>query len=308
MKNIINYFYYMQPSKIHQGNKINYFDLYGFRYYLIKYDGNFNELKKIYNTHINLLNSGIYVHQIILNKDGQIVTIIDGSPYVMLKAKYYHEIIDYNDIINFSNIMMKKDETYKEWGSLWEEKNDYLEYQISKLGISHPILKESFNYYIALGETAIQISNMLRDGEFKYYLSHKRVNSNTTLFTFFNPLNLIIDLRVRDICEYFKDAFFKNISPNTHQKNLPFSNINNEIINYLKTTGLTKEEKLMFFARLLYPTYYFDLFEKIINGISATNEIKKVINSANDFEILLKKVYHVIKEDITNLYIEWLEI
>lgn len=305
MKNVINYFYNLVPDNIHQGIGQYYFDISGFRYYLVKYDGNFDNLKKIYDMHINLLNSRIYVHQIILNREGQITTIIDGLPYILLKAKYYKEPVSLRDIINLTSVMMNKDNIYKAWKNLWEEKNDYLEYQLSKLSTTHPILRDSFNYYIGLGETAIQICDIIAGENFKYYLSHKRIHSTSTQFDFYNPLNLIVDLRVRDICEYFKSSFFEAKEPAV--SNITKTDIENKILYYLSHNNLTAGERLMFLARMLYPTYYFDQFEAIINGLAADKQIEKIISLAGDFEDTLKKIYLFIKRYIPNLYIEWLE-
>ena len=305
MKNVINYFYNLVPDSIHQGIRQYYFDINGFRYYLVKYDGNFDNLKKTYDMHINLLNAGIYVHQIILNKDRQITTIIDGLPYILLKAKYYNQTVSLGDIINYNSIMMNKENTYKTWKNLWEEKNDYLEYQLSKLGITHPVLRDSFNYYIGLGETAIQICDIAMGENFKYYLSHKRIRNNSTQFDFYNPLNLITDLRIRDACEYFKSAFFE--TKEDASSSIVKIDIENKILHYLASNNLTRGEFIMFLARMLYPTYYFDQFEIIINGFTTDKQIEKVISLANDFEDILKKIYSFIKGYIPNLYIEWLE-
>ena len=39
-------------------------------------------------------------------------------------------------------------------------------------------------------------------------ISHKRITNQTTLFDLYNPLELIIDLNVRDVAEYIKFKFF----------------------------------------------------------------------------------------------------
>lgn len=305
MKNIINYFYNLVPDNIHRAKEQYYFNINGIRYYLVKYNGNFDNLKKIYGMHLNLLSVGIYVHQIILNTEGQITTIIDGLPYIMLKTKYYSEPVSYDDIIHFTSVVMNKDITYKTWKNLWEEKNDYLEYQLSKLSTTHPVLRDSFNYYIGLGETAIQICNISMGENFKYYLSHKRISTHSTQFDFYNPLNLIIDLRIRDVCEYFKSIFFdiKEIVTS----NIIKTDLENKILYYLTSSDLTSGERIMFLARMFYPTYYFDQFEDIISGLVSDKQIKKVIELANDFEDILKKIYFCTKGYIPNLYIDWLE-
>ena len=47
----------------------------------------------------------------------------------------------------------------------------------------------------------------------------------------------------------------------------------------------------MLFARLLYPTYYFDLYESIMNKDTDEEELVKVIKRVDEFELFLKKTY-----------------
>ena len=50
-------------------------------------------------------------------------------------------------------------------------------------------------------------------------------------------------------------------------------------------------EYQMLFARLLYPTYYFDLYESIMNKDTDEEELVKVIKRVDEFELFLKKTY-----------------
>ena len=58
---------------------------------------------------------------------------------------------------------------------------------------------------------------------------------------------------------------------------------------------------------MLYPTYYFDLYEDIISGAKDEDELKKIINRVNDYEQLIKKVYQYYKSFLNMFPIEWLE-
>ena len=296
MKNIINYYYNLIPENIHHKNNIYYFDYNNTRYFLTKYLGDIDILKEIYNTHINLLNSGIYIHQIILNKENNIITLINSTPFILLKTIYYDGPITKDNILSFSNIGITNNSLdSKPWSSLWENKNDYLEYQMSELGQKHPLLKESFSYYIGLGETAISLCNLIENKKIPKIIAHKRIGANDTIYDLYNPLNLIIDSRVRDITEYFKSAFFNK------------ENITLEIKQYLTTANLTNEEYLLFLARMLYPTYYFDIYENIIGGKANDKDIKNITNKVNEYEKIIKEIYNICKSKIT-IHIEWLEL
>ena len=299
MKNAINYYYNLIVENIHQVGKTYYFNYDNNRYYLVLYKDDPKKLENIFILHKNILDSGIYTHQIILNKNNDIATIINNKMYILIKTQYNDEKVDYYRILSFFNLRInrnnKKTIENQNWAILWEEKNDYLEYLMSQIGQKYPQLRESFSYYIGLGETSIQLANTIIMDNIPKIVAHKRIKSDDTLFEIYNPLNFIIDSRVRDIAEYFKSAFFNN------------EDIDNDLKNFLANKVLTKEEHILFFARMLYPTYYFDLFEDIISEKKNEKEIKKITKLVTNYEILLKKIYLHYKKTIRIIPIEWLE-
>lgn len=312
MKNAIYYFYNIIVDNIHQTKKYYHFDYNNKHYILINYQDNPNVLQNIYNLHLHLLDIGINIHKIILNNENNIATIINGTPYILMQTDYFIGKINFDNILTFSNIninYLNSQTTFKQnkkkldqvsklernnIGSLWEIKNDYLEYQINQLGQKYNLLKNSFNYYIGLAETAISLINNVQEIIPKT-VCHKRITSNYTIFDFYNPLNFIIDSKVRDIAEFLKFNFFNKI------------NINNDLNKFLTYNQLTNPEHIIFLARMIYPTYYFDLFEKIICGKESEQKIKKITNLTNEYENLLRKLYHHYRNTINIEPIEWLE-
>ena len=313
MKNAIKYYYNIIVDNIHQTKKYYYFDYNNNHYILITYSDTPNLLSNIYNLHLKLLANNIYVHQIILNKENNIATIINGIPYILMKTKFFIGKINFDTVLTFSNITInnnfvppiankqnKLPENKLERnniGNLWAIKNDYLEYQINQLGKKHNLLRKSFNYYIGLGETAISLINTIPENKSKT-ICHKRIKQTDTIFDFYNPLNLIIDNKTRDIAEYLKMEFFFNNS---------IINTNNNLKKILNNTNLTINDHISFLARMLYPTYYFDLFEEIISGKKQDAEIKKITDLTSEYEILLKNIYKHYRKTINIEPIEWLE-
>ena len=153
--------------------------------------------------------------------------------------------------------------------------------------------EESSNYFFGLTEMAIALLNNRLDVQ---YLSicHKRINKDTNLFQFYNPLNFVVDTRVRDVAEYFKHFDNKEIM--------------NEIYNYIKNNNLSKEELILFFIRLIYPTYYYDLYEKIISGKVSEKEMNKIIKNIDGMEMIIKKTYMYLSNICSMPLIEWLII
>ena len=294
MKNAINYYYNLYPENIHQTEKGYYFIINKTRYFLIKYLGDPKDIQKIYEMHLYLLNQNFYVHPIVLNAQNQILTYINNEPYILMITIYYNNKINIGDIISFLNFTTNKS-TAPNWGELWAQKNDYLEYQISMLGQKHPLIRESFSYYIGLGETAIQLVNSLEKTNVTLVYAHRRLGINDTWYDLYNPLNITIDYQVRDIAEYLKSQFFNG------------RDIETDLTYYLNNTKLSTYEYMLFLARLIYPTYYFDLYEEVITDRTDDEEIKKIISKVDDYEKIIKQVYQYYKTFLPVPRIDWLE-
>ncbi len=294
MKNAINYYYNLYPDNIYQNDKGYYFTVNQRRYFLTKYLDDPKNIQTIYDTHMYLLNQNFYVHPIILNTQNQILTFINNEPYILMNTIYYKNKITLNDVLFFTN-KISNIKTTTNWGELWSNKSDYLEYQISQLGKSHPVITESFSYYIGLGETAIQMVNSIEKTNVNIFYSHKRINSDDTQYDLYNPLNIMVDYKVRDIAEYLKSKFFNG------------ENITLDLANYFNNEKLSTYEYYLFLARLIYPTYYFDLYEEIITDRKDDKAIEKIISKADDFENIIKKIYQYYKTFLPINKIEWLE-
>ena len=294
MKNVINYYYNLYPETIFQNAESYYFFINNIRYTFIKYKEEIEKINSIYNMHLDILNKKKYVHPIILNKDQQPLTFINNTPYILLQTIYYGSKVTINNIIDFSNITVNESNQLS-WSELWSIKNDYLEYQIRMLGKKHPIIRDSFGYFMGLAETAIQLVNTTERIKVPYTYAHKRINKNSETFDLYNPINIIIDIKIRDIAEYFKQSFFDG------------ENIEEDLSYYLNNTKLTMYEYIMFLSRMLYPTYYFDSFEEIIENKKDEKKLCDIINKTNEYERLIKKIYKYYKNILNIVSIEWLE-
>ena len=293
MKNTINYYYNLNINTIHQKEKNYYFKVDNKNYLLLKCT-NIEEPDDIYRLNI-YLSQILPVHRIVLNANNEAITKINDSNYLLLELFSNNNKINLNNIIELSNIRIpfSVDKLRRnDWYNLWIKKIDYFEYQLSQIGKKYPLIRESFNYYIGLAENAIILVNNIDFNNIPLGLSHRRITNMS--FNLYNPLNIVIDARIRDVCEYFKFCFFNNID------------ISMELELYLSYNSFNIDEVNLFLARMLFPTYYFDLYEKIIDNEIDESEIKKVIIKADNYEKILKQVYYHFKNNQIN--IEWLEI
>ena len=105
---------------------------------------------------------------------------------------------------------------------------------------------------------------------------------------------MIFDSLIRDPSEYFKQQFF-------------FENIDIEepVMNYLNLINNNNDLKL-FFIRMLYPSYYFDLYEQIIAGNVEEKKITIVTSKNKEYEKFLSNLYHYLRNQSILPEIEWL--
>jgi hypothetical protein len=235
--------------------------------------------------------------EIILNKDGSIISSYEDNNYILLKINCNpNKNITLEEINYISNIMTRNDLKIN-WGILWSNKIDYLEELIYENGKKYPIVVDSFNYFVGLAENAISYFNNIHEINTNpiFYISHKVIKQNDKIDTIYNPFNIIFDYKVRDISEYIKISFWNN--------NM---NIFNELDNYLSYEYLSIYDVKLLIARILYPSFYFDLYEEIINDNKEEKEINKIIDKHNEYEELLYEVYLIIQKKINLLGIDWI--
>lgn len=296
MKNAIKYYYNLNPYEIHQINKKYKFRISNNNYILYPYTRNLNEINELFELHRYLLVMGIYCHQIILNINNEFITKINNTIYVLLKINMDNRKINIQDIVLFSNLQVdpSRFSTIKRqnWYQLWINKIDYIEYQISQFGKKYPLIRESSDYYIGIVENCISIlANIKKD--LTLTISHNRINKNTTTEEFYNPLNFIIDKRVRDISEYLKSFMLEE-------------DIIQKLENYIYQNNLSANDIKLLFVRLIYPSSYFDTYETIISDKQEEKEILKIINKHNIYEKSIKKIYHYLRSISDIPEIDWL--
>lgn len=302
MKNTINYYYNILLEDFVRNDNGYYFYLNNEEYHLVVFDRPYEDIEPIYKLNLEMKKNNCLVHDIILNKDKKAITIINNTPYVLLKlCKYKNEKVFLNDLNYIQhmtyNIEYNKSLLRTDWVRMWSQKIDYYEYQISQFSKKYPILCDSLSYFIGLGENAISyIVNNSEEENISPVVSHKRIKRNNGSFEFYNPLNFVIDSRVRDIAEYIKDSYMI--------KELDFY----EIKSFLDINKLSNNEYKLLFARLLFPTFYFDIYDDIINNNMSEEKILSIIERTCEYEEILVNIYKYIVNDkkINLQQVEWL--
>lgn len=288
MKNTIMYYYGFENISIIRQERRKY----------IKHNNDLYIICRIYNEKETLelyeITKDIpFFYEFVLNKDGSIFTMYQDFLFVLLK------INDINPKISQNKNQIRLDNTKKyyldrsDWYELWTRKNDYYEYQYEHIKGKHKVIDESINYYIGLAENAISyiasIPSNLKVQE-KRGLYPKRIIERE----YHNPLNYVIDYKERGLSETLKYLFL-------NQKYLS-QNIENIILSY----NCTETGYKLLYGRMLYPSMYFDIYDKVINDFENEKELVEVVKRSKEYEEYLKEIYRIISKHTEIKNIDWL--
>lgn len=283
MKNALIFFYNLYTDSLEELNDNYYFHHQNNNFIIMPYKYNINEVLEIYNLNQEMITRGIDTYEIILTTSNNILFDYENKYYILMKMpKFNNRIITYEDIINFNigtNTQIKN-LNKSNWPYYWENKIDFIEYQFLQFEKKYPIIKSSINYYIGLFENAISYFYENVNETKILQLSHRRVTTDMDLLEFYNPLNIIIDYKERDIAEYFKSYIYnKNYTSSIIEK-------------MLSKLNLSRLEVILLISRLLFPSGYFDTYERILNNKEDETKINQIINNEKNFLYFMKIILY----------------
>ena len=305
MKETLEYYYNLDIDNLEELDGKYHFKIENQDFFFVFYNRGLEELEDIIGVCNEMFLKGINVHEVIRNRDNSFLTKVNEYNYILFKVNNLSEEYDIFDMVNISNKLVlnnNKSSLYRNnWGSLWSDKIDFFEYQVRELGVEKNVVKSSFSYYVGLAENAISYVNnaILKYGGVssgRIVLSHRRVFYPNYKLNYMNPLSFVFDLEVRDVAEYLKSMFFK--------KDIEYCL--DELKSYLSIRKLNISEYHMFYARLLYPSYYFDVYDSVMNKNANEEELVKIVKRSNDYEKFLKKTYLEISKYVRLDKIDWI--
>lgn len=304
MKNTINFYYNIFLDEFVKKDNCYYFYYGGDEYYFVPLNRPTDDILSIYKLNLEMKKRKCLVHELILNKDKSIITVVSGISYVLIRlCKYKNDKVFLNDINYIQNMTVNiecdKSLIRNDWIKLWSEKIDYYEYQISQVGKKYPLLCDSLSYFIGMGENAISylVNNLDSKINVNLVVSHKRIYQERGSLNFYNPLNFVVDSRVRDVAEFIKETFYN--------KTLKLCDLKA----YFNIANLNKNEYILLFGRLLFPTYYFDIYDDIINNDKSEELVINIIDRTDEYESMLNTIYKFIlyEKKVQLEPIEWLQ-
>lgn len=283
IKQYIEYYYNLENiniTKIKEYYRLDYKNTNYLFMPLTRYPIEILQINRVINNDANYDN-------IVLNIKNQLITYIDGKNYILVRlsknsANYnLYNQIEKSKIVYLPNEMIDKI-TKTNWDILWSKKIDYIEYQLNNLDNDN-IVFNSVWYYIGMAENAISYVNetFSLSSNHRLYVSHKRINEQF----FNNPLNLIVDYRSRDISEYLKYIFLKK----------EYDYI--EIKEKLQKLNLDEFLCRMIYGRLFFVTFYFDIFDSVMNGNKENKLLlRNIINRADEYEDYINSIYDILAQ------------
>ena len=234
-------------------------------YYIYEID-NYNYLIYIFD----LGSSFLYSDYIVYNKFGQKYTFYNSKYYVLIKKNNYSFSISYLYYpISFYS-------TYINWRDQWIRKRDYIYNYYLTIKGKYNIIDESISYYLTLFDYSIYL---LKDFSFDGLVSiqHNKMNIDD----YFNPFNLRLDYRERDFAEYLKGIFFSN-----EYKNIDYKSIINRGI------GIFRYELVI--SRMIFPSYYFDLFDNIVLNNKEQSILNEILNRQSEYNNYIKNIINIV--------------
>ena len=289
MKDSLYYNYHIKINDLQEYEEYSCFSLYNKKYYFTKVKRDLKEISSIIKISEELILKSIPVFPIIKNIKNEYITNVSNDYYVLLEVTDENKEYDLESIIKrMGKLSIKplKDNTRRDnWSELWTSKVDYMEYQVHSLGRKYPSIVNTFTYFKGLAENAICYFNhatllFKNDNELKLSLCHKRISYPNIRLNYDNPLNFVIDYEIRDIASLLKSEMLTN-------KELALADLKY----YLNTRKPTPKETYLLYARLLYPSYYFDEHERIINNSKDEKRLLEITDKITDIESFLKESY-----------------
>lgn len=207
------------------------------------------------------------------------------------------------------------------WKELWETRIDQLEAIWREKIQAHPsnefeqLLCESFPYYMALGENALQY---LVDGEIDDEpapvdagtVCHERFYTDTWVGQFLvkNPFDWVFDHHGRDIAEWIRQHH--QLYPHTYQ--LEMAQFIREYEQYMPLSGFAWR---LVYSRLLFPVHYFEIIEDYYSTKNQEakkklgEKMEKTLKQTQTYEEFLRNFFEVNRIPASTLQIpkiDWL--
>lgn len=259
MKNFIDYYYNINVSEIKRIHDKYFIYANNERYMLKVFDN--TDFFMVYEYLANQLDKYLYFFHIIKNRQNDYLTYIDDKPYILLKLGDIN-----NNIISIYDIKINQFFEYSNkisrlirfpWVKLWENKIDYFEEWCYLKQNQYKNMYSLFHYFIGVAENAVLYLKITESEEKmeeidRLVISHNRLSMDSSLYDYYDPTNIVLDHSSRDVSEYIKSTY---VHGNFDIKLLE---------QYLNEHHFSKYGLRLLYARILFPSFFFDYVDEMI--------------------------------------------
>lgn len=254
------------------------FFINGNYYYFVKTIYDYEYLMRLLDICLYAKKYKIKLHDFVFNREGRILS----EEYVLFKLNVLISEIEFKDVCSFNILLNEYKDEYVKLEKFWEDKIDYLEYQLSEF-CSNKLINNSFDYFVGIGEVLLSFykDNYIYDDN--VFLVHRLINSLSTI-DFYNPLNITIGCKYKDVVSFIK-----------------FTNSMDILFELLDR--VSDNDKIYLFVRMAFPFKYFNIInEMLFDGLN-DQKLTEIINNIDKYELYLKEM-----EKIFGIYLfSWIK-
>ena len=258
---------------------------YNFRDTISYFDGDYEFVKgdgrlffvskvdniKMLNNIFSFVNNSPFFYKIVNNKFNRLFTCYDNNCYILVE--YENRDNNIYDLVRNYNSFKTMLEGQCKWRDSWIDRSDYIQKLYSSVIGKYAIIDESIDYYYGMLEFAIYY---LRDSFYDEYLYIQHCYCKFDKYSFYNPSCVKLDIKERDFSNYIKYLFFSGMYEKVNIVDIINDNIDRYDFNFV-------------IGRLIYPDYYFDLFDKLVcYDCICESELDNIIEDVCD---VVLKVY-----------------
>lgn len=295
------YDYYGYNVKLLDGNTFVFKDYTFLLSKTTEDENSLNKLNELINSLYNVFDGNVVY--IVKNKYNKYISSSEGNNNICMLTYKDEKNIDINYFIKMHMAFLNTFNYYVNLDDiiiLWDQRLEYIQNQclvaLNFDNDAHMILYEYSQFAIGLAINALQyLSDMKIDFNKKYYLTtltHRRIKKMDK-FELFNPFNLIVDHSSRDLAELYKNNL------------IDFDTL----FSICQSYSYNVDEYEYLIARLLFPTFIFDIIEDIATDNTMYDyqkEIYYAISKQNEQFDKLKYFYKRISQLMLIRPIDWL--
>lgn len=261
-------------------------------------------------------------------KDGTLITTWEKDQYCVLanrqsekqkKHQLGRKLAKFHERGRRIPFQIERSSRIGQWKTLWEKRLEQMEKVWNGLLFQTPedeferLFIESFPYYMGLTENAIQylVDTEIDDDPLESdsgTVCHDRFTKNSWGAEYYikNPFDWVFDHRSRDLAEWTRERYFRNIQ--TYDKELK-----QFFMDYQSISPLSSFSWRLLYSRLIFPLHYFECIENYYITRSEQDrklleeQLGRILMHSGEYEQFLASFYHLSGAPIRQLHLPQLE-